>query len=229
LFNSISHEMRTPITALLGTAEALAAQNTARRDDRIPQLTREVQSAAHRLDQIVQNLLDMTRLESGLLRPKLDWCDLHDLFNAVLKKLNDELVGHPVTLELPESLPLLQLDFTLIEQALINILRNTVTHTEQGTSVRIRATVEKSFCIVTVTDTGPGFPTESLGKIFDKFYRGPGTARGGLGLGLSIALGFIRAHNGTLEVSNAPHGGAMFTISLPLPAPGASHIPEHHE
>jgi two-component system sensor histidine kinase KdpD len=219
LFNSISHEMRTPITALLGTAESLTQQAAGARTELIPRLAGEVQAAAHRLDQIVQNLLDMTRIESGLLQPKLDWCDVHDLLNAVLKKLRTDLSEHTVALDLPSSLPLLRLDFTLIEQSLINILRNTATHTAKGTAVRVTASVEKSQCVISISDNGPGFPPEEIDKIFDKFYRGQGTKRGGLGLGLSIAFGFIRAHNGTLTVSNAPGGGAMFTVRLPIPEP----------
>jgi len=217
LFNSISHEMRTPITALLGTAETLTRLTGDGQTDLLRQLAADVQSATYRLDQIVQNLLDMTRLESGLLRPNLDWCDPGDLINAVLRKLSDDLAGYPVTVDLPEGIPLLKLDFTLIEQALINILRNTATHTGKGTAIRIAAAAAGGKCILTISDTGPGFPQEALGKLFDKFYRGPGSTSGGLGLGLSIALGFIEAHNGSLTVSNAEGGGAMFRIILPLP------------
>ena len=113
-------------------------------------------------------------------------------------------------------MPLVKLDFGLIEQVLINLLRNSATHTQHNSSIDIDVFTEDQNCVITLSDNGPGFPKEVLGKVFQKFYRVPGSKTGGLGLGLSIALGFVQAHHGTLTVENLPDGGAKFTTRLPI-------------
>ncbi len=216
LFASISHEMRTPITALVGASESLLNDNVGADTTVRRELAQEIQSAAERLDNVVQNLLAMTRLESGLIRPRLDWTDVRDVINSSLSTVRRELAGHPVSVDVSPALPLVRLDYPLIEQAILNLLRNAVMHTPSGSTIEIKAFPEQGKCIIIVADNGQGFPAGSLDRVFDKFYRVPGSRTGGVGLGLSIALGFVRAHNGTITVQNRPAGGAEFMIQLPL-------------
>lgn len=216
LFASISHEMRTPITALVGAAESLMNENVATDPTVRRELAQEIQSAAERLDNVVQNLLAMTRLESGLIQPRLDWVDLRDVVNSSMNKLHKELTGHVVTIDVSPSLPLIKLDFPLIEQVVMNLVRNATLHTPRGSTIEIKAFPAGDTAVLVMADNGPGFPADSLEKVFEKFYRVPGSNTGGVGLGLSIARGFVRAHNGTITVQNRPGGGAEFTIQLPL-------------
>jgi two-component system sensor histidine kinase KdpD len=216
LFNSISHEMRTPITALIAASEGLLDEAGTGSPDLRNRLAQEIQSAAERLDNIVQNLLAMTRLESGLIQPKRDWADLRDLINSATEKLTKELAGHRVTVDIAPTLPLVRVDFALMEQVFLNLVRNAAVHTPPGSSIEIAAAREGAECVVTISDNGRGFPPDALPRVFEKFYRVPGSKTGGIGLGLSIALGFVRAHRGTMTVENRPEGGARFTLRLPL-------------
>jgi two-component system sensor histidine kinase KdpD len=218
LFNSISHEMRTPLTALLGASENLMNDSVGGQPDVRRELAHEIQSASERLDNIVQNLLAMTRLESGLIQPKLDWTDIRDVINSSAAKLTNELASHALTIDVAPGLPLVRLDFSLIEQVLVNLLRNAAMHTPDRSAIAVRAFPEGAECVITVTDNGPGFPADSIDKAFEKFYRVPGSKTGGIGLGLSIALGFVQAHKGRITVENSPGGGASFTIRLPMEA-----------
>jgi two-component system sensor histidine kinase KdpD len=225
LFNSISHEIRTPITALLGASETLMEDAVGGKPNVRRELAQEIQSAAERLDHIVQNLLAMTRLESGLIQPKLDWTDMRDVINSSVHKLKKELSGHSLSMDVSPSLPLVKLDFGLAEQMLVNLLRNAAMHTPSDSMILINAFPDGAQCVITVADNGPGFPADSLTRVFEKFYRVPGSKTGGIGLGLSIALGFVQAHKGTIMVENRSGGGAKFTIRLPMERP-AHHITE---
>jgi two-component system sensor histidine kinase KdpD len=215
LFNSISHELRTPIAAIMGASEnVLADQQLTSKI--IQENASEIHVAAERLNRLVANLLDMTRIESGMIKPKQDWCDVRDVINASIKGLEQEIAHHPVSIFVQEELPLLKLDFGLMEQALTNLIYNAGVHTPQGTSIEINSHVENEHCIITVADNGPGIPKSDLKKVFDKFYRAEGTTAGGTGLGLPIAKGFIEAQRGTLSVRNRVPNGAEFTIEIPI-------------
>jgi two-component system sensor histidine kinase KdpD len=158
----------------------------------------------------------MTRLESGHMKLRLEWCDLSDLVGVALRQLEKELARHPVTNNLPRNLPLVEIDFVLMEQVLVNLLLNASLHTPAGTRIQIGAEAGERDIALTVTDNGPGLPPESLAHLFDKFYRAPGAAAGGSGLGLSIVKGFVDAHGGQVSAQNRPGGGAEFTMRLPL-------------
>jgi two-component system sensor histidine kinase KdpD len=216
LFNSISHELRTPIAAIVSASETLRDGKTSGNSDVRDNLTHEIHTAAERLNRLVDNLLDMTRIESGRIAPSLDWCDVRDLVNASVRKLNRELANHLVTTEVAGDIPLVKLDFGLIEQVITNLLHNASLYTPAGSKIQIRGYIDRQECVITVSDNGPGFPKEALPRVFEKFYRVPGTHAGGTGLGLSIARGFVEAHNGTISVENREDGGARFTIRLPL-------------
>lgn len=224
LFDSLSHEFRTPVASLLGTAEQL-------RDDprvtggTLADMALDLHTAAVRLSLLVQNLLDMTRLESGLLTVKRDWCDVADLVTTAVRKLEEPLARFRVDIRTEAPLPLLQADHALLEQAIINILRNAVAHASGATAIVIEARRERDSCTITITDNGAGIPPDAIGNVFEKFFRGNAGKTGGMGLGLSIARGFVQAHGGDILCENAPDGGAHFTIRLPLP-PSSGPVPE---
>lgn len=216
LFNSISHELKTPITTIIGAISSLVDESISNSTAVRNNLTREINIAAERLNRLVENLLDMTRLESGQMRLKLDWYEITDLIENVLKRLSSELVNHSVKTEIQENIHLFKFDFGLLEQALINVLHNSLIYTPEKSTITISVKEEKNVCKIEVSDNGPGFAEETLGKLFDKFYRIPGTKTGGTGLGLSIAKGFIEAHSGSITAKNRKEGGAVFIINIPM-------------
>jgi two-component system sensor histidine kinase KdpD len=214
LLNSISHELRTPISAITTAATALVEAKTPAPLRNT--LALEIQESAARLNRLVSNLLDMTRLESGNVKPRLDWCDVADVINVALRHNERELSGHQVALSLRPPLPLVKMDFVLIEQALNNLLLNAAHYTPAGTTVEVKAFATPEEMTISVADHGPGLPPESLPHVFDKFYRAPGAPAGGTGLGLSIVKGLVEAHGGSVEARNRPGGGAEFSIYLPI-------------
>ncbi len=216
LFNSISHELRTPLATIMGASENLLAANQTQVSTTMTELYNEIHIAAERLNRLVANLLDMTRLESGMIQPKLDWCDVRDIINVTLKGLEREIGQHKVTITTQEDLPLVKLDFGLMEQALTNLVYNASVHTPPGTQIEIQALVENDHCIINVADNGPGIPKSDINKVFEKFYRAEGTSTGGTGLGLPIAKGFIEAHRGTISVRNRMPRGTEFKIEIPM-------------
>lgn len=217
LLDSVSHELRTPLAVITGILENLP--------DAAPELRAELvgegRAAARRLNRLVGNLLDQTRLESGTLKPRLDWCDARDLVNAALDGMRDELAGHPLEVNLPDDMPPVRADFALTEQALANLLLNAARHTPTSTPIFLTAGIERSGtrAFFTVADRGPGFPLEMRERLFKKFERGDAARAGGLGLGLSIVRGFVVAQGGDIVVGENPGGGAVFTIYLPHKAP----------
>jgi two-component system sensor histidine kinase KdpD len=216
LLNSISHELRTPLAASTSAASALAAvENTSPEQQR--SLVGEIQEANARLNRIVGNLLDVARLESGKVRPNLDWHDARDLVQTTLRELRRELAAHPVSLDLPSEPLLVRLDFSLMQHALGNLLLNAAAHTPSGTPVTVGVEIADGAMLLTVADRGPGIPAELLPRVFDKFFRAPNAPTGGSGLGLTIVKGFVEAHGGVVNAENRPGGGAVFTIRLPQP------------
>ncbi len=219
LLDSISHEMRTPIAAITGATAALNEADLARQPELARTLVNEVREAVARLNRLVGNILDITRVESGHVKPKLDWCEVGDLINVTVKSVQRELAGHKLEINISPEMPLVRMDFVLMEQALANLLLNAAFHTPAGTPARITAEVRQGELALTVADRGPGIPPEAVPKIFDKFYRAPGALAGGTGLGLSIVKGFVEAQGGRVHAENQADGGAAFTIFLPVTEP----------
>ncbi len=215
LFNSLSHELKTPIAAIMGAVSSFKDENINQNKSIWGKILDEINIAADRLNRLVENLLDMARLETGFISLKLDWHSITDLFNSILEKLKTESADHTIILSLNDEIPLFKFDFGLLEQAIINIIHNSLAYTPAHSEIRIEAKMEKDMCTITIADNGKGFIEESLPRIFEKFYRIPGTKAGGTGLGLSISKGFIEAHGGNISASNLKEGGAVFTISLP--------------
>jgi len=213
LLNSISHELRTPLAAITSATSTLSS-NEASEELRRTMIS-EIQEASERLNRIVSNLLDVTRLESGQIRPRLDWHDARDLVHATLQELARELAAHPVQIDLPGEPLLAWFDFSLIQHALANLLLNAATHTPAETLIEVRARLDENNLVLSVADRGAGVAPEALPRIFDKFFRAANAPVGGSGLGLTIVKGFVEAHGGSISVENRPGGGAIFTLRLP--------------
>ena len=216
LFNSISHELKTPITTIIGAASSLADDNISNNKEVSRYLIKEISIASERLNKLVENLLDMARLESGQLKIKLEWNDVSDLINNVMKRIGKEEIENRIYLQKDSPVPIFKFDFGLLEQALINIIHNCLTYSPEESAINIDIREDNNYCIINIIDNGPGFPPDSLNKLFDKFYRVPGSKTGGTGLGLSIAKGFIEAHKGTITAGNRDKGGAEFVIKIPM-------------
>jgi two-component system, OmpR family, sensor histidine kinase KdpD len=234
LLNSLSHELKTPIATIVGAADNLLADQSNLSADTRKELISTISVAALRLNQQVENLLSMSRLESGFMQPKKDWCDINELIYAVTNRLEQQLKNHRLHITLEETLPLYKLDYGLMEQVLYNLLSNASIYTPEYCDIFISAKnnaskvyqlntlaeqhskikKESNSLLLIIEDRGPGFPKEELEKVFDKFYRLSNSKAGGTGLGLSIVKGFIEAHNGTIVLENVPHG-SRFTIEIP--------------
>jgi two-component system sensor histidine kinase KdpD len=215
LLNSLSHEFRTPIATIIGaTDNLLEAPGRLSGDDNKKLLT-EISVASLRLNRHVENLLNMSRLESGIIQPKKDWHDLHEMVGSVLHQLEELLAGRRAVVSIPEGLPPAKLDYWLMEQVLYNLVYNAALYTPSGTSVIIGASRSHKALILVIEDDGPGFPEDEIARAFDKFYRMANSRAGGAGLGLSIVKGFVEAHNGTVELTNRISGGTRFVITLP--------------
>ncbi len=214
LLNSISHEFRTPLAVINGSSEALALA--------VPPLApahadyaNEIQTASRRLNTLVENLLDMTRLEAGHLQLRKQWCNLADTLNAALERTRTELARHNVSFDTASDVMLCFCDTVLLEQALVNILLNAARYTPPGAQVQCALQETASGYRISIADSGSGVPPEALHHLFDKFFRADGAKAGGTGLGLSISKGFVEAHGGTLHAENRPSGGLKMTIMLP--------------
>ncbi|MGN6342154.1 MAG: sensor histidine kinase [Ginsengibacter sp.] len=214
LLNSLSHELRTPIATILGSVEMLKDDNDKLSADSQHELLDEIGVAGNRLNRQVENILNMSRLESGMLKPKSDWTDMNELINSTIQKLFPAK-GHKLIFQNNDNLPLFKLDRGLTEQILYNLLHNAVQYTPVNTNIVINVKHEYEFCVITVSDNGNGFPLKEISLVFDKFYRLPHTKTGGSGLGLSIVKGFTEAQNGTIKLENNEQGGAKFTIEIP--------------
>jgi two-component system sensor histidine kinase KdpD len=212
LLNSISHELRTPLAAITSATSTLAETPNA---DIGGKMIAEIQEASARLNRLVGNLLDVTRLGSGHVRPKLDWCDVGDLLHVTLRSVERELAGREVCIEIADKMPLARLDFTLMQQALSNLLLNAAVHTPPGTPVLIQAAQPPGALELSVADRGPGLPADLGERVFDKFVRAPNAPAGGSGLGLAIVKGFVEAHGGRISAANRPGGGAIFVLRIP--------------
>ena len=213
LLNSVSHEFRTPLTAIRGSVNLLLDDKSSKEINN--SLLIEIHTAYEKLNRLVDNLLDMSRLESGMIKLNIEWHDIQDLISVVLKKLENELRGKEVKLEISDSLPLVRIDFILMEQVISNLLYNAIIHTPSDTKIIIRITIPRTDLTIMIEDNGPGFIGIDTERIFDKFYQGK-INKSGIGLGLSICKGLVEIHGGTIVAENIPEGGARFIIRLPV-------------
>jgi two-component system, OmpR family, sensor histidine kinase KdpD len=217
LLSSVSHDLRTPLAAITGAATTLrdgAALDPGTRAD----LAEAICEEAERLERLVANLLDMTRLDSGAVEPRREWVPLVEVIGGALTRLERRMSGRRVAVALPDDLPLVSLDPVLVEQLFINVLENAARYTPPGTEIELRAACDRGELRVDVADRGPGIPPGDEERVFERFHRGAHPAVRGAGLGLSIARAIAQVHGGALVAANRPNGGAVFSLTLPLSA-----------
>jgi two-component system, OmpR family, sensor histidine kinase KdpD len=219
LLSTVSHDLRTPLASITGAATSL-------RDDPAlsaatkAELVEAIVDQAERLERLVSNLLDMTRLESGGLALKKDWVPLDEVIGSALTRLEGRLEGRKITVDLPADVPLVRVDPLLFEQVFVNVLENAIKYTPQGSGIDLVARREAGDSVsVAINDRGPGLAPGTTEKVFDKFYRGPHATGSGAGLGLPICKGIVEAHGGRIGAENRPEGGARFFFSIPSGGP----------
>jgi len=218
LLSTISHDFRTPLATIIGSASTLrdSAAGTLDADQRRALLD-SLLHEAERMNRLIGNLLDLTRLSEGRIELRRDWIAIDELAGAVLARLRTTLAQHPVSLAVPDDLPLVRGDEVLIEQVLSNLLENAARYTPPGTRIEISASAASDALEVAVRDHGPGLAPGEEVRVFDKFHQTrPESAQSGFGLGLAICKAIVDAHGGTIIAHNAQGGGAEFRFSLPL-------------
>jgi len=227
LLSSVSHDLRTPLAVITGTATTLLESSvdpTVRRE-----LTSNIVTEADRLNRLVRNLLDMTRLEAGAVEVHKEWQPLEEAVGAALERVGSVLGAREVSTRLPDDMPLVPFDSLLLQQVLVNLLENAVKYTPPDSPIEIAAVVRPGEVEVTVADRGPGVARGEEARIFDKFYRGE-RGRGGVGLGLTICKGIVVAHGGRIWVESREGGGAAFHFTLPVEGePPAMDMPESRD
>jgi two-component system sensor histidine kinase KdpD len=207
--------LRTPLAAIVASAGSLRRSGAAHGPDEREHLATAIEDEAARLDRVVGNLLDLSRIETGSVSPHPDW---HDL-GALIEDTGRTVPGLRFVTDVPDDLPPVLLDYVEIQQVLRNLLENAVRHAGSTTLVEIEVTAGTEEIAITVSDNGPGLPGGELERLFDPFYQGGGARRReGSGLGLAVARGFVEAHGGRIEAANRPEGGACFTVTLPREA-----------
>lgn len=224
LLNSLSHEIRTPLSAIIGSVDMLKEDSNNLSAKNKEDLLNQIDIASMRLNKQVENLLNMSRLETGMLQLNKDWCDVNELVFSVIRKFEATAHNHKILFEPDDNLPLFKLDRGLMEQVLNNLIQNGIQYTPEYSTIGIHVSHQSDSCIIAIIDNGKGFPENELAFVFEKFYRLPHAKTGGTGLGLSIAKGFTEAHNGRLLLENVPEGGAKFTLVIPAETTFINHL-----
>ncbi|MBL0153135.1 MAG: DUF4118 domain-containing protein [Chitinophagaceae bacterium] len=215
LLNSFSHELRTPIATIIAATDNIQSGNNNLTAENKNELISEISKASLRLNQQVENLLNMSRLDSGFIKPKMDWCDISELVYDTVKKIEDVGIAQKISIAINPDLPLVKTDKLLLGQAIYNLLNNACLYTKPDSKINITALIHADILELIIEDNGVGFPPEEIENVFDKFYRLKFSKPGGTGLGLSIVKGFIEALKGNISLENITTGGARFTITLP--------------
>jgi two-component system sensor histidine kinase KdpD len=215
VLNSLSHELRTPISTIIAATDNLQTANGNLSAANKEQLIGEIAQASFRLNQQVENLLNLSRLESGILKPKMDWCDINELVYGIVRKIEENKKSTRIHIHINPSLPLIRTDKIMLEQIIYNLVNNACLYTPDGSEVHISATTHSDVFQLIVEDNGNGFPELEIENVFDKFYRLKHTKSGGTGLGLSIVKGFAESLKGKVSLRNVSTGGARFTVEIP--------------
>ncbi|MDZ4781513.1 MAG: sensor histidine kinase KdpD [Planctomycetia bacterium] len=217
LLSAVSHDLRTPLAAIAGASSTLIAEHDTLAADTRRELAESIYAETDRLNRLVANLLDMTRLEGGAMTLNKEWQSLEEIIGVVLRRLSGRLANHPVTTRLPPDLPLVPCDDVLIQQVLMNLLENAVKYSPPGAAIDIAAQARAKDIVVEVADRGRGLAPGDEQRVFDKFYRAsPGGLPGSVGLGLTICRGILDLHGGRIWAENRAGGGACFRFALPL-------------
>ena len=217
LLAAISHDLRTPLASIVGASSSLLERGERMEPPARAELARAINEEAGRMAGLIDNVLDMARLQSGAASLNRQWHPLEEIVGATLKRLERVLAGHRVGTHIPADLPLVNVDGVLIGQLLANLLENAAKYTPAGTTISISAEAGHEELVVSVADEGPGLPAGQEERVFEKFHRAaPESAQSGVGLGLSICKAIVQAHGGTIAAENLPAGGAVFRFTLPL-------------
>ena len=217
LLNAVSHDMRTPLASIKASAGSLLQHDVTWTDADRDEFAQAIEQQADRLDRIVANLLDLSRMEAGALRPQRALHDLGALVEDVLERLHEQTARHEVRVSIDRDLPPVQLDYVEIDQVLSNLIENAAKYAAAGTPIDVSARRNGEDVEVEVADRGPGVPPDAASRLFEPFFRvrhsgGPS----GLGLGLAVAKGLVEAHGGRISVQDRDGGGARFAFTLPL-------------
>jgi two-component system, OmpR family, sensor histidine kinase KdpD len=216
ILNSLSHELRTPIATIIGATDNLLSNHNLGLEDKT-QLINEISKASLRLNQQVENLLNISRLESGHIKPKNDWCDIGELVYDVVKRVEENNnQARKISINVSDEIPLCLLDKGMLDQVLYNLLNNAAIHTHGSARVEITASCHADLLEIMIEDGGKGFSEKDMKNVFEKFSRKKGGQNSGSGLGLSIVKGFTEALGGSVTLQKGSAGGALFTILIPV-------------
>jgi len=215
ILNSLSHELRTPIATIIGATDNLQTNQYLSEDNR-DQLISEISKASLRLNQQVENLLNISRLESGHIKPKKDWCDVVELIHQVVKRIEENSKSRRINISINHQTPLCYLDQGMLDQVIYNLLNNAAVHTPPLSTIYISASCPIDLLEIIIEDEGQGFSTEEMKDVFNKFSRVRNLKTAGSGLGLSIVKGFTEALGGKVELKKGNASGARFTITIPV-------------
>jgi two-component system sensor histidine kinase KdpD len=217
LLSSISHDLRTPLTTIVGSAITLMEENSALKSGDKLELSRSIYDEAQRMSSLINNFLYMARLDAGTIELNKQWIPLEEIIGTVLTCLQKRLANRRVTVNLPPGMPMVYVDAVMIEQVLINLLENVLRYTPDKGPVEIMAEASSAKMEISIADQGPGIPNGLENKLFEKFYRVQHeAAQSGVGLGLAICRAIIEAHGGSIQAKNRPTGGAVFSFMIPL-------------
>jgi len=221
MLNAVSHDLRTPLASIIASAGSLLQGDVVWAEAERADFAQAIEDEAQRLNRIVGNLLDLSRIEGGALRPEKAWYDLGALIDDVVGRLRPITDSHRVTVDVEEDLPPVPLDYVEIDQVLWNLVENAAKYAPAGTEIQVRARRKDHEVRVEIADEGPGIPVSSLPHLFEPFFRADfGRPRSeGLGLGLAVARGLVEAHGGRIWAENRTECGAAFGLSLPLGDP----------
>jgi len=217
LLNSISHDLRTPLVSITGALTTLEGQYETISTESRRSLLETAREEAERLNRLVGNLLDMTRLEAGALKAKREPADVVDVVGTSIGQMENRLVGRSLRMDVPDDLPIISVDFVLIVHVLNNLLDNALKYSPENSALEVGASHFQNEVLISVIDEGPGIPPDDLARVFDKFYRVQRSEQvAGTGLGLAICKGIVEAHGGRIWAENRPGGGTVLTIALPV-------------
>jgi two-component system, OmpR family, sensor histidine kinase KdpD len=216
LLNSLSHELRTPISTIISSVDTLKEGGQKISITNQDELLNQIDIATIRLNRQVENLLNMSRLESGTLKLNIEWTDINDLIFLTIQKLKPYSQNHFINYQYQNNFPLCKLDAGIIEQVIYNILFNAINYTPFESKIVITTKIQDQTLEIIIIDNGLGISEAFIIHIFDKFYRLPNSKTGGIGLGLSIAKGFIEAHRGKITAQNNIPNGLQFNIKIPV-------------
>jgi two-component system sensor histidine kinase KdpD len=220
LLSAISHDLRTPLATIIGSASTLAEDSGQLQPQDKLDLSRAIVDEAERMASLINNILDMARLDAGVVDLNKEWHPLEEIIGTVLTRMQKQLIGRPVKIKLPPGIPMVFADAVLIEQVLINLLENALRYTPSGSPLEISAETSPKAVEITVADHGPGLPKGREEHLFEKFYQARHeAAQSGVGLGLAICRAILEVHGGYIFAQNRPEGGAVFTFVLPVDQP----------